>query len=89
MPGAQPFGGSNSCALYVCRKGKKDKGNPASTPDGEEKGRPSKRQKRAPTEYNLFVKANTARVREANPGMKQTEIMAMLGAEWKKVDMMI
>ena len=92
-PQARGTGGSNSCALYVCRKGKKDKGNPASTPDGEEKGRPSKRQKRAPTEYNLFVKANTARVREANPGMKQTEIMAMLGAEYlaerKKVDMMI
>jgi hypothetical protein len=50
------------------------------------KGKKKKKdgEKRAPTEYNLFIKANTTRVREANPGIKQTEIMTMLGAEWKK-----
>jgi hypothetical protein len=39
---------------------------------------------RGKSPYNLFVAKQSPIIRAANPGLKQPEIMKLIGAEWKK-----
>ena len=60
-------------------KGEKPKKKKAKkTEDGEEK------KKRAPTEYNLFVKDTMGVVKEENPEMSRQDLMREVGRMWKE-----
>ena len=40
--------------------------------------------RKGPSPYNLFVKEMSPKIRKENPGLKQKEVMALIGKEWKK-----
>lgn len=43
------------------------------------------KKKRAPTEYNLFMKDKIKELREAHPDIDKTELMRMGAKEWQKL----
>jgi hypothetical protein len=49
---------------------------------GTEKSKGDKK-KRGPTNYNLFIKAEIARIREQDPSIKHNVVMSMAAAAWK------
>jgi hypothetical protein len=44
----------------------------------------SKTTKRKPTAYQLFVKAETAKLKKANPTMKQTDLISEAAKKWQE-----
>jgi len=44
----------------------------------------TKKKKKGPSPYNLFVKKMSPVLRKANPGMRQPSIMKLIAKEWKK-----
>ena len=64
---------------------KKSKLNPKAEPFVPEKERKkSKRSKKGASPYNKFVKAQSPILKKENPGMKQSEIMKLIGKKWKE-----
>ena len=49
------------------------------------KTKKTKRRKRGPSPYNKFVKEMSPKLRKANPGLKQPQIMKLIAEEWKKM----
>ncbi|KAF5351414.1 hypothetical protein D9758_013509 [Tetrapyrgos nigripes] len=45
-----------------------------------------KKQKRPPSAYNLYIKNNSAKWKEENPGKKQSEMMKEMAVLWKDAD---
>jgi len=44
----------------------------------------SRRGKKAPSKYNLFMKRMSPILRRENPGVRQPDIMKMVGKKWKE-----
>ncbi len=64
---------------------KKSKLNPKAEPFVPEKERKkSKRSNKGASPYNKFVKAQSPILKKENPGMKQSEIMKLIGKKWKE-----
>ena len=51
---------------------------------GKKAAKAEPKEKRAPTEYNLFIKAKIAEIKGDNPGLKGTELMKRATDAWKK-----
>lgn len=44
-----------------------------------------KKSKKGPSPYNKFVKEMSPKLRKANPGLKQPQIMKLIAEEWRKM----
>ena len=50
----------------------------------EKERKKSKRSKKGASPYNKFVKAQSPILKRENPGMKQSNIMKLIGKKWKE-----
>lgn len=55
-----------------------------STSSDATKTKQKREQKRVPTEYNIYVKANMSEVREANPGIKPKVALSIIADKWRQ-----